>query len=204
MGGEGGGVKYQCVVSSSARPTGDLARNPGPQLGIDFPTGNRTGDALVRRPALNPLSCTSPGKFMDSYFSSSSSSFIYLFIYFRVDQYSSLYLHSLLSFNIHILKSRIWYYKFCFRSCISKRLKTGKYILCCLSCSHFPAWKCDLSPGVIAFHLEGHPQHIQECRFCLTKRCFLRISLFLFHLPLQTCFSSPLHSIISGELAVDI
>ena len=99
MEGEGGGVKYQCVVSSSARPTGDLARNPGCAL-----TGKQTGDALVCRPALNPLSCTSPGKFMDSYFSSSSSSFIYLFIYFRVDQYSSLYLYSLLSFNIHILK----------------------------------------------------------------------------------------------------
>ena len=41
----------QCVVASCAPPTGDLARNPGV-------TVNRTGDSLVLRPALSPLSHT--------------------------------------------------------------------------------------------------------------------------------------------------
>ena len=49
-------MKYQYVVSSSARPTGDLARNPGCAL-----TGNPTRDPLVRLRALNPLSRTSRG-----------------------------------------------------------------------------------------------------------------------------------------------
>ena len=39
-----------------APPTGDLAHNPGMAL-----TGNPTGDPLVCRPALNPLSHTSQG-----------------------------------------------------------------------------------------------------------------------------------------------
>ena len=46
--------KHQCVVASCTPPTGDPASNPGM-----CPTGNRTGDPLICRLALNPLSCTS-------------------------------------------------------------------------------------------------------------------------------------------------
>ena len=54
--GERKGEKHQCVVASCAPPTGDLGCNPGM-----CPTGNQTGDPLVPRPALNPLSHTSRG-----------------------------------------------------------------------------------------------------------------------------------------------
>ena len=47
------GEKHQCVVASHVPPTRDLACNPG------MCPGNRTGDPLVRRPVLNPLSHTS-------------------------------------------------------------------------------------------------------------------------------------------------
>ena len=50
------GEKHQCVVASHAPPTGDLACNPGIRL-----TGNQTGNPLVRRPGINPLSHTSQG-----------------------------------------------------------------------------------------------------------------------------------------------
>ena len=49
------GEKHQCVVASHVPPSGDLAL-----------TGNRTGDPLVRRLALSPLSHTSQG--MNIYF----------------------------------------------------------------------------------------------------------------------------------------
>ena len=48
------GEKHQCVVASHTPPTWDLAGNPACAL-----TGLRTGDLLVHRPALNPLSHTS-------------------------------------------------------------------------------------------------------------------------------------------------
>ena len=48
--------KHQCVVASHAPPTGDLACNPG--MCLDW---NRTGDPLVLRLALNPLSHISQG-----------------------------------------------------------------------------------------------------------------------------------------------
>ena len=51
--GERKGGKHQCVVASHAFRTVDLACNPG--------TGNRTGNTLVHRPALSPLSHTSQG-----------------------------------------------------------------------------------------------------------------------------------------------
>ena len=50
------GEKHQCVVASGAPPTGDLAHNP-----TCARTGNPTGDPLVCRPVLNPLSHTSQG-----------------------------------------------------------------------------------------------------------------------------------------------
>ena len=40
--GESEGEKHQCVVSSRAPPTGDLAQNPGM-----CPDGNQTSDPLV-------------------------------------------------------------------------------------------------------------------------------------------------------------
>ena len=54
--GERVGEKHQCVVASLVPPTGDLARNPGCAL-----TRNQTGNPLVHRLALNPLSHTSQG-----------------------------------------------------------------------------------------------------------------------------------------------
>ena len=48
--------KHQCVVASHIPPTGELICNPACAL-----TGNRTGNPLVRRPMLNPLSYTSQG-----------------------------------------------------------------------------------------------------------------------------------------------
>ena len=51
--GERDGGKHQSVVASNASPSGDLACNPGMCL-----TGIWTGDPLVRRLALNPLSYT--------------------------------------------------------------------------------------------------------------------------------------------------
>ena len=50
------GEKHQYVVASRMPPTEDLAHNPGMCL-----TGNQTGNPLVCRPALNPLSHTSQG-----------------------------------------------------------------------------------------------------------------------------------------------
>ena len=54
--GEREGEKHPCVVASHASPTGDLACTPACAV-----TENRTGDPLVHRPALNPLSYTSQG-----------------------------------------------------------------------------------------------------------------------------------------------
>ena len=50
--------KHQCVVVSCIPPTGDPAYNPACAL-----TGNRTGDPLVCRLALNPLIHNSQGIF---------------------------------------------------------------------------------------------------------------------------------------------
>ena len=54
--GERDGEKYQCVVSSNAPPLGTWPTTQACAL-----TGNRTGDPLVRRLTLNPLSHTSQG-----------------------------------------------------------------------------------------------------------------------------------------------
>ena len=54
--GEREGEKHQCVVGSQASPTRDLAHNPG-----TCPDWDQTGDPLVLRPAVNPLSHTSQG-----------------------------------------------------------------------------------------------------------------------------------------------
>ena len=59
-GREGEGKKSQCVIASCMPPTGVLAHNAGCVL-----TGNQTGDSLVHRPALNPLSHTSLGSSQD-------------------------------------------------------------------------------------------------------------------------------------------
>ena len=48
------GEKHQCVVTSCMLLTIDLAHNPGM-----CPHWNQTGDPLVCRPMLNPLSHTS-------------------------------------------------------------------------------------------------------------------------------------------------
>ena len=48
--GEREGEKHQCVVASHMPPTGDLPKTQACAL-----TGNRTGDPLVLRLALNPL-----------------------------------------------------------------------------------------------------------------------------------------------------
>ena len=48
--------KHQCVVASRAPLTGDPATTQACAL-----TGNPTGDPLVHRPALSPLSHTSQG-----------------------------------------------------------------------------------------------------------------------------------------------
>ena len=53
--------KHQGVVASHVPPRGDLARNPGATQACAL-TGNRTGDPLVHRPVLNPLSYASQGK----------------------------------------------------------------------------------------------------------------------------------------------
>ena len=50
------GEKHQCVVASHTPPTGNLACNPG-----TCPDWESTGNPLVPRPALNPLSHTSQG-----------------------------------------------------------------------------------------------------------------------------------------------
>ena len=52
------GEKHQHVVASRVPPAGDLAHNQVCTL-----TGNGTGDAMVHRPTLNPLSYTSQGIF---------------------------------------------------------------------------------------------------------------------------------------------
>ena len=54
--GEREGEKHQCVVASYLNPPGNLAHNPGM-----CPTRTQTGDLLVPRPALNPMSHTSQG-----------------------------------------------------------------------------------------------------------------------------------------------
>ena len=59
MEGEREGEKCQCVVASSMPPTGDLAHNQACAL-----IGNQTGNPLVCRPVLNPLSHTSQGRFL--------------------------------------------------------------------------------------------------------------------------------------------
>ena len=53
------GEKHQCVVASHAPPTGDLAHNP--DKCPDWESNRQTGDPLVPRPMLNPLSYTSQG-----------------------------------------------------------------------------------------------------------------------------------------------
>ena len=54
--GERDGEKYQCVVASHAPPLGTWPTTQACAL-----TGNRTGDPLVRRLTLNPLSHTIQG-----------------------------------------------------------------------------------------------------------------------------------------------
>ena len=51
------GEKHQCVVASHVLPAGNW-----PATQACAQTGNRTGDPLLRRLALNPLSHTSQGK----------------------------------------------------------------------------------------------------------------------------------------------
>ena len=60
MKGEREGGKHQCVVASRVPPNGDLARSPGMCL-----SGNHTGDPLVCRLVLKPLSHTSQGCFLN-------------------------------------------------------------------------------------------------------------------------------------------
>ena len=50
------GEKHQCVFTSHALPTGDLAATQACAL-----TGNRTSDPFVRRPVLRSLSHASQG-----------------------------------------------------------------------------------------------------------------------------------------------
>ena len=57
--GEREGEKHQCVVASRMPP--QVGTWPATQACAL--TRNRTGDPVVRRPALNPLSCTSQGMF---------------------------------------------------------------------------------------------------------------------------------------------
>ena len=52
------GEKHQCVVASHMAPTGDLT---WPATQAYALARNRTGNPLVRRPALNPLNHTSQG-----------------------------------------------------------------------------------------------------------------------------------------------
>ena len=52
------GEKHQCVVTRQGPPTGGLT---WPAVQACALTGNRTGDPLVHRPALNPLSHTRQG-----------------------------------------------------------------------------------------------------------------------------------------------
>ena len=54
------GEKHRCVVASYVPPTGDLAHNPGM-----CPDWESTGDPLVHRPVLNPLSHTSQVPFIN-------------------------------------------------------------------------------------------------------------------------------------------
>ena len=56
--GEKEGEKHQCVVASHVPPTGDLTWLTAQASTL---TGNPTGDPLVCRLALNPLSHTSQG-----------------------------------------------------------------------------------------------------------------------------------------------
>ena len=56
MEGDGEGKKHQCVVASSTPPLGTW-----PTTLVHALTGNRTGNPLVCRPALNPLKHTSQG-----------------------------------------------------------------------------------------------------------------------------------------------
>ena len=49
--------KHQCVVASQVPPTSDMAHTQACAL-----TGSRTGNALVFRLSLNPLSYTSQGR----------------------------------------------------------------------------------------------------------------------------------------------
>ena len=65
------GEKHHCVVASHMPPTGDLAATQACAL-----TGNQTGDPLVHRSALNPLSCTSQGWVVVFYGNSLSCMFI--------------------------------------------------------------------------------------------------------------------------------
>ena len=50
--------KHQCMVASHTPPTGDLTWSATQVCSL---TGNQTGDSLVRRPVLNPVSHTSQG-----------------------------------------------------------------------------------------------------------------------------------------------
>ena len=54
--GETVGEKHQCVVASRGTAPGTQSATQACAL-----TGNQTGDPLVRRPALSPLSHTSQG-----------------------------------------------------------------------------------------------------------------------------------------------
>ena len=69
--GEREGEKHQCVVASHALPL----ETPPATLACAL-TGNRTGDPLVLRPALNPVSHTSRGGFCFCFKSSLEDTFI--------------------------------------------------------------------------------------------------------------------------------
>ena len=57
--GEREGEKHQCVVACHMPPMGTQLTTQACAL-----TGNQTGDPLVHRPALNPLSHTSQGHWL--------------------------------------------------------------------------------------------------------------------------------------------
>ena len=57
------GEKHQCVAASRAPDVGTQ-----PETQACAPTGNQTGDPLVCRLALNPLSHASPGPLLSLFF----------------------------------------------------------------------------------------------------------------------------------------
>ena len=71
--GDRKGEKHQCAVASWASPTGTWPTSQACAL-----TGNQTGDPLVHRPALSPLSHTSQGDSSMLYHVSVPHSFLLL------------------------------------------------------------------------------------------------------------------------------